>query len=148
MGDDVVVKHVAFELELVKTVLHDVADADDAGKLAVLDHRQMPDALHRHEPHRLLHACLRGAGKRMSSHEFGDRLVEHLGAVVDEPIDDIAFGNDSFDQASVAADNERPDTLKPKPSCCHAYQGRRLDGYDFGTLAFKNLLYRHHRQLR
>jgi len=51
----------------------------------------------------------------MPCHKVGDGLVEHVGAVIDEPVKDVALGEDSVDSGSIVADDERPDVLQPKP---------------------------------
>src|ERR1700726_2030485 len=49
-------QHVRFGFQILQPMLDDIADADDADELAVVDYRQMPYAMVRHQAHRALQA--------------------------------------------------------------------------------------------
>ena len=95
MGDDVVVKHVTFELELIKTVLHDVTDADDAGKLAVMDYRHVAHAVPGHQVHHVRDSFGRRYGDHAMSHDFAHSHRCGSLAVARNRENDFTFRNET-----------------------------------------------------
>src|SRR5215471_3183383 len=86
---DVGLQRGALQLDLVEPVLDDVADADEAGELAVAEHRQVADAPLGHEGHQVRNPILRAAGDHGLGHQLLDAALEQSNSVAAEPVDDV-----------------------------------------------------------
>src|ERR1051326_8191306 len=99
------------ELDLVKPVLDEIADADDAAEPPIGDDRQMPHAPVRHLGHQLLHGVTRRAGHNLARHDLVDTARQQLGTAVGERDNDVALGQDPVDALAILADDDRADAL-------------------------------------
>src|SRR5258708_747695 len=101
---DISAQSLDLELDLVQTLLHHVADADDSQKRAILDDGQVPDAL---VGHHLADLDQRVAGRAhpdLAAHQLLSRKRQHTGRMFRDAPDDVAFGNDA-DHAPVLFQN-------------------------------------------
>jgi hypothetical protein len=81
-GDIGLAQDRRFQLRLAEAVLHDVADADDARELAVLDHRHVADAaVHLAMPP----DGILGAAGDLVRHDVGGPLLQQGGAMLHQP---------------------------------------------------------------
>src|SRR5277367_4916354 len=83
---------VRFEFEVLQSLLYDVAAADDAGESAIVNDKQMPRAVMRHEAHRMFYAVTRSNGHQAMRKRALDRHGQRVLAVSCDRIHDIAFG--------------------------------------------------------
>ena len=73
---DVIAQRRLLALHLLQPMLDHVADRDDAGEPALLDHRQMAEFARRHPLHDRADGVRRAAGRDLAGHHLGQRQVE------------------------------------------------------------------------
>src|SRR6188474_684344 len=71
-----------------------VADADDAHDLAVLDHRQPPHRLLSHDLYRAPHRIVGGNGGQVVARDVADAGGTRVATFRDHPHDEVAIGQD------------------------------------------------------
>ena len=94
--------------EVLELGIHRAARRDDAHRLAVLDHRHVPEALFVHHGERGAERHVRAGGVRIRGHHGGDggrRRIEPRG---DDPEHDVALGENA-DQRFAVDDHHRTD---------------------------------------
>src|SRR6266851_2163807 len=109
-----VAQHLDLELLVADQRADEVANADDADNRAVLDDRQVADAVHGHQLHRLVHAVLDPAGDDVLSHHLADRKLGHGVAEAIEPMDEVALAEDADMPAPAVGDEEGADIVLGK----------------------------------
>src|SRR5579883_192355 len=90
-GENVLLELAGLAFQHLEPRLHRVADADDAGQMAFLDHGHMPEPSLGHDLQHLvdMHVDLgRGHG---FGHQIADLEVEQSGAVLIERMNDVAL---------------------------------------------------------
>src|SRR5262245_40212325 len=125
---DVGVELVALELQLVERRLHDVADADDAGQLAVGDDRDVPDPAFGHHDAQLVHVRVRVGRGHVAGHDRADRPVED-GLVLVETAYDVALADDAVDGLTVTTDDDGADVVLGQMPEQLAHGRVRSDGH-------------------
>src|SRR3989442_196279 len=105
---DVVGELFSLELEFADPGLDHVADADQAGKLAVDNDRDVPDPAVGHQPHQVVDVLVRTAGGDLRRHDRADPDLARVRRTVPEP-HDVALGDDAVHRHSVRADHDRTD---------------------------------------
>src|SRR5208283_474836 len=84
-----VAENARLQFLLVEAVLHQIADADDALHLAVLDNREVTDARRRHCRKHGIDAIGGATGEDGCRHQLLDLEAEHGGAVSGYRLDEV-----------------------------------------------------------
>jgi hypothetical protein len=82
-------KNARFQLLLVKAVLHEVTDTNDALQLIVLYNRQVTNSCDRHCRERGIHAIGGATGADGRRHQLLDRKAQHGAAASGNRVDEI-----------------------------------------------------------
>src|ERR1700757_3094876 len=86
-----VAKNARLQLLFVEAVLDEIADADDALQLVVLDDRQMPDPRRRHYREHSVDAIGGPTSEDRVRHQLLDLKAEYGGALPGDRIDEVAL---------------------------------------------------------
>src|SRR5579871_4157551 len=140
--DVYVPQHVRFRFKVVKPLLDHVTDADDAGEPSIFDHRQLANAMTRHQAHGALYAVVRCDGDDGESNDVLHPHRERVCIETRQRIHDVALRHDAHDRATTLHHQRRHASL------AHLIDGllhRRcgLDGEDLAALTFQDVPYGH-----
>src|ERR1700730_13946163 len=131
---DVFAQRRGFFFHLVEPVFDHVADRDDAGETAALDHGQMAELALGHALHQARDGFRLVAGHHLAGHHLPDLLLERSRPVRRERAHDVPLGEDSDHLPVRAGEDHRADFAVGEQLDRGGERGGGFDGEDVRSL--------------
>jgi hypothetical protein len=135
---NVAAEFLGLGVNLLEALLHDVADTDDALKCAILDDRQVANALARHHFHQIDQLVAGGAGLDLAGHQLAGRKCEDGVVMFGDPAHDIAFRDDPKEMALFVDDRYCSNAMLGEDLRDRSNRLGGSDGDDFTTFVLQD----------
>ena len=131
-GLDVIPHRVRLALDLLNTLLHNVADRDQAYEFIVPQHRKVTEFAGGHALHDLGARIVFRAGHDLARHRLANRQIECGDALVGDHAHDVSLRKNAGEVSARSENEQRTDLTRRKKFC-------RFTADDVATIDYKDL---------